>query len=82
MLFLNKTNFTSEPINNNKEVIVEKYLIIDGPGPVSIEQLGSDDVWRTVPELVFEESQAQIFSIKRGYWRVVISGGPTTVEIV
>ena len=81
MIFENKTSFTSSEFVNTQSQITEKYLVIDGPGPVAIEQKGEDGVWRSVPELTFTGSQAIIFSIKAGPWRVAITGGPTTVEV-
>ena len=81
MIFENKTSFTSETFVNTKSLITEKYLVIDGPGPVAIEQQGEDGVWRATSELTFSGSQTVIVSIKAGPWRVAITGGPTTVEI-
>lgn len=81
MIFENKTSFTSDEFFNTQGQITEKYIIIDGPGPVAIEQQGEDGVWRTPPELSITGPKAAIISIKAGAWRVAITGGPTTVEI-
>lgn len=81
MIFENKTSFTSEPVENAHEPILELYVTITGPGPVAIEQLEEDGTWRTFPELTFDGPKAVIATVKRGYWRVSVTGGPTTVEV-
>lgn len=81
MLFENQTSFTSDAFINRLEDMTDLYLAVDGPGPVAIEQEGEDGVWRAFPETTFDGPTAQIVTIKRGRWRVVISGGPTTVEV-
>lgn len=81
MIFENESSFTSPAYINKFEDLAEVYLAVDGPGPVAIEQEGEDGVWRAFPETTFDGPTAQIVTIKRGRWRVVISGGPTTVEV-
>jgi hypothetical protein len=81
MLFANETSFTSSAYHNKRANAVDLYLTVTGPGPVAIEQLGEDDTWRSFPETTFDGPIAQIVTVRPGKWRVVISGGPTTVEV-
>ena len=80
MQFLNQTNFTSSPIQLSSER-PEISLFVFGPGPVSIERLCEDAVWRAYPELQFTGSTARVLTLRNATYRVVITGGPTTVEL-
>ena len=81
-LFVPSTSsFTSEEQKNNANGILDLHITITGPGPVTIEQKQKDDVWRSFPETTFSGPQAVILSISKDPWRVVVSGGPTIVEI-
>ncbi len=79
MIFVNKTAFQSEEFNIGFDNIVDAHVTITGDGPVSIEQLGEDAVWRTFPETTFTETGAYIVSLRGAKTRINITGG-TTVE--
>lgn len=85
MIFVNKTNFTSDPFTSfaveKGRVGRELYLTIAGPGPVAIEMLQGDGVWRSFPESKFTGPAARILEVGPVQIRVVITGGPTTVEV-
>ncbi|MGY2256441.1 hypothetical protein [Pseudomonas reactans] len=85
MIFMNKTNFTSDPFTSfaveKGRVGRELYLTITGLGPVAVEMLQEDGVWRSFPESTFTGPGAYILEVAPTQVRVVISGGPTTVEV-
>lgn len=81
MIYPDKTDFTSDPFAIEMQPRLEVMVTVTGPGPVAIEMLQQDSVWRSFPETTFGGSTAQILTLLRGKYRVVISGGPTTVEV-
>lgn len=81
MLFKDQTNFTSEPINFRDQGMKDIFVGVTGPGPVALELQCDDGVWRSYPETRFSAEAARIVSLPMGLWRVVISGGPTTVQV-
>lgn len=81
MIYPDKTVFTSDPFSIELCPRAEVMVTVFGPGPVAIEVLQDDDVWRQFPELTFKGSTAQILTLFPGEYRVVITGGPTTVEV-
>lgn len=85
MIFKDKTAFTSGAYDmpTSGQVSADAYITVTGPGPVYIEQLEEDGVWRSFPESTFSGPTAQLVSIKRGRFRVRIdASAATTVEIV
>ena len=83
MIFVNQTSFTSPAFRLDDRLLKEVFVGITGPGPVSIEQLGEDLVWRSYPESTLSGPTAQIVTLRAGSWRVVISAAtPTTVEVI
>lgn len=82
MQFKDKTAFTSQPIKIDFSPITEVYLTVTGPGPVALEQLEEDGIWRSFPETTFYGPTAQRVSLKRGQFRVAVTATePTTVEV-
>lgn len=81
MIINDKSSFTSEPFSIEQRASLDMCLAITGPGPVALERLGEDRVWRGFPELTFSGPTIQTLELPRGQYRVVISGGPTTVEV-
>lgn len=81
MIFKDKTAFTSDPIRLVGSV--SRFMVyVTGPGPVAIERQGEDGTWRSYPETTYTKATAQVVTLPRGRYRVVITGGPTTVEII
>lgn len=78
--YLNQTSFTGAAIPLDS-VSGEVSLFVSGTGPVSIERLCADGVWRGFPDLQFTGAVAKILSLRNATYRVVITGGPTTVEL-
>lgn len=81
MIISEQSSFTSAPISVPYRALNDVYLSVTGPGPVAIEMLEEDGQWRSFPETTFDGPTAQIVTVKQGSFRVVISGGPTTVEV-
>lgn len=81
MIFKDKTDFISDPIPVLYQPVFDAYVMVDGPGPAAIELKGEDGVWRSYPETEFDGPAAVQLTLPRGEFRVVISGGPTTVEV-
>lgn len=79
MIYINKSSFTSKPLNIGPAAVVDCHLAITGPGPVTIEQLGEDLVWRSFPETLFLGSGAYVVSLRGAPTRFLIDG-ETTVE--
>lgn len=81
MIYKDQSSFTS-PAFTAPGARPSTYCIsITGPGPVTIEMLQEDGQWRSFPETTFDGPTIQILELFRGQYRVVISGGPTTVEV-
>lgn len=85
MIFADKTAFTSPAFSAFEAghgcVARDVYLTVTGPGPVELQMQQEDGQWRAFPETTFNGPTAQIVSVPGGLLRVVISGGPTTVEV-
>lgn len=82
MQFKDKTTFTSDAIPLQYQAITEAYITITGPGPVALEQLEEDGIWRSFPETTFYGPTAQVVTLKRGQFRVAVTATePTTVEV-
>lgn len=79
MIFKDKTVFTSERLDPPGDGTLQ--LHVTGPGPVAIEFLGEDGDYRSFPESRFTGPTAQMVNVPNAFFRVVISAGPTTVEI-
>lgn len=81
MLIVNQTSFTSDPVPVSVNGLLDLHISITGPGPVAIEQKDEGGTYRSYPETTFTGPAAKVLTIGRGDWRVVISGGPTTVQV-
>ena len=79
MIFKDKTDYTSDAFNIGFNALVDCRLTITGNGPVSIEQLGEDNLWRAFPETTFHGPGAYIVSLRGAPTRIIIDGN-TTVE--
>jgi hypothetical protein len=80
-IYVNQSSFTSPAHDLFDQRLKDVYLTITGPGPVALEQLGEDGVWRSFPSTRFSGDGAHVITCKRGQIRVVITGGPTTVGL-
>jgi hypothetical protein len=78
--YLNQTSFTGPAITLDSAT-TDISLFISGTGPVSIERFCADGVWRAYPDLQFTGSVAKVLSLHNATYRVVITGGPTTVDL-
>lgn len=81
-IYIDKTTFTGPSLDATSQSPDQLYLTITGPGPVAVEQRGEDGVWRSFPQTTFSGTQAQIVTIRRGMYRIVITAAAaTTVEV-
>ncbi|HEY6612753.1 MAG TPA: hypothetical protein VIZ86_16690 [Pseudomonas sp.] len=84
-IFVNKTAFESPefsmPVGGSPHA--DMWVGVTGPGPVYIDVLGKDGVWRTYPEFTINGPSAQLLNVKRGRFKVrVAAATPTTVEVL
>src|SRR5690606_19888045 len=80
----------SEVIKDKTAFTSEQYVMassnplwvgVTGAGPVYIEVKGTDDVWRTYPELTFSGTTAQLVTVKKGLVRFrFAASAATTLE--
>lgn len=84
-IFKDKTAFTSDPYDMPTDggAFAELWVAVTGAGPVYIDVLGKDNVWRAYPETTFTATGANRVSVKRGKFRVRVAAAvATTVEVV
>lgn len=77
MIFPNKTTFTSDAItvaNFQRDAV----LTITGPGPVAVEMLQEDGVWRSFPETTFTGPAAKVLTLPAGSIRIAIAAATAT----
>jgi len=79
MIFKNQTSFTSLDLGPAFDGTLQVH--ITGPGPVAIEFKGEDGIYRSFPESTFEGPKAVLVNVPPVFYRVKITGGPTTVEV-
>lgn len=82
MQFKDKTTFTSDPIRVTGDLTVDVFLTVTGPGPVALQMLEEDGVYRAFPETTFSGNTAQVVRVKSGAFKVDIQAATaTTVEV-
>lgn len=82
MLIKDQSNFTSEEIPLRDFGLRDVFVGVTGPGPVAIQVKGEDGTFRAYPEATLNGPVAAILTLPQGAFRVVISGGPTTVQVI
>lgn len=81
MIIKEQNNFTSDPIPFRDDGLRKVFIGVTGPGPVALELLCDDKVWRSYPETTFTGPVAKVVTLPSGSWRVKVTGGPTTVQV-
>ncbi len=82
MLLENKTNFTSDeiPATAPRDVFVAVDSS-DAGATAEIHLKRPDGVFRTYPDLIVPANTISLLTIPPSDWKIVITGGPATVEL-
>ncbi len=80
MLYKDKTDFSTNVIQN--KTMRDISVAVDGEGQAEVHLCREDGVWRTYPALAVPAGEISILTIPPVNWKLVIVGGPATVEVL
>lgn len=85
MMLINQSNTTSATQAITASSFPNVYLGVSGlttGAEVHLERQCEDSVWRRYPDFSYISNGARVLSVPAGNYRVAVSGGPATAELL